>query len=432
MIYADDLGYGDLSCYGSKIATPNLDGMARGGVRLTNFYSASAVCSPSRAALMTGRYPNRVGVPRVLGAEDSGGLDLSETTMADMLKSSGYATACVGKWHLGSKPEYMPTNRGFDEYFGIPYSHDMWPRPLMRNLTVIEQPAQLSTLTQRYTSYALDFINRSRNSPFFLYMPHSFPHIQLAVSPEFNGISGQGLYGDVVREIDWSVGQVLQSLKDNGLENNTLVVFSSDNGPWYQGSPGLLRGRKGDSYDGGWRVPCIARFPGQIPEGQVCDAVTTTMDILPTVARLTGASLPARPLDGLDIMPLLSGRASNMEREPFLYFNDVYLQCARLGAWKLHVARYNVPMFTPEPARGRRNLPLPRPELYNLVDDPEESYNRSTRNSPVVAQIQERVERLMETFPAEIRKAYEETRRRRVEDTPENAPPVEFAEATSN
>ena len=424
IIFADDLGYGDLSCYGSSISTPNLDRMAKDGVRFTNFYSASPVCSPSRAAMLTGRYPNRVGVPRVLDPESTDGLALSETTMADMLKSSGYATACVGKWHLGSKPDYMPTNRGFDEYLGIPYSHDMSPRPLIQNLKVIEAEAELTTLTQRYTSYATDFIRRSKDAPFFLYMPHSFPHIQLAVSPDFAGISGQGLYGDVITEIDWSVGQILQSLKDNKLDDNTLVMFSSDNGPWYQGSPGKLRGRKGDTYEGGMREPFIARFPGKIPEGQVCDALATTMDILPTVARLTGAALPSRPLDGVDILPLLSGQATNVDRDVFLYFSDIHLQCARLGPWKLHLARYNVPVFLPEPVIGRMNLPLPRPELYNLVNDPQEGHNRAVRNMPMVADIQARVDKVMSSFPPEIRNAYEDTKRRRVENTPDNAPPV--------
>ena len=424
MIYADDMGYGDLSCYGSSISTPNLDRMAEEGIRLTHFYSASPVCSPSRAALLTGRYPNRVGVPRVLNPSDPAGLSLSETTLGDMLKGNGYSTACVGKWHLGRKMEYMPTNRGFDEYFGIPYSHDMLPRPLMLNLDTIEETAELTTLTQRYTSYAVDFIQRSRNKPFFLYMPHSFPHISLAVSPDFDGKSGQGLYGDVVQEIDWSVGRILQVLKDTNLDHNTLVMFSCDNGPWYQGSPGKLRGRKGDTYEGGMREPFIARFPGLIPAGQVSDAMASTLDILPTVGRLTGTPLPPQTLDGVDLMPLLSGREKNLERDVFLYFSDIHLQCARLGPWKLHLARYNVPVFLPEPVGGRINLPLPQPELYNVVEDVEEGYNRASKNMGVVAEIRARVERLIVTFPLEISAAYEETKKRKVQPTPENAPPI--------
>jgi len=426
LIYADDLGYGDLSCYGSNISTPNLDRMAQDGTRFTHFYSASSVCSPARAALLTGRYSNRFDIPRVMGPEDTTGLPGSETTIAHMLKSAGYSTMCVGKWHLGAGPGFLPTRRGFDEYYGIPYSHDMWPRPLIHNGEVLERPARLDNLTQRYTQVALEFIGRSRNSPFFLYMPHAAPHIPLAASPGFVGKSMQGVYGDMVQEMDWSVGRILETLKENGLDSNTLVMFSSDNGPWYQGSPGRLRGRKGDSYEGGFRVPFIARFPGSIPPGQVTQSMATTMDILPTVARLSGAALPQNPVDGVDIWPLLASEQGEVSREVFLYFNDVYLQAARLGPWKLHTARYNVPMFTPvEPQRGRRNLPLPRPELYNVVSDPGEAYDRAERNPAVMAEIQAAMDRVIRTFPAGIVHAYEETMKRQVEDTPADALPVE-------
>ena len=267
MIYVDDLGYGDLGCYGSNIRTPNLDRMAAEGVRFTQFYSANPVCSPARAALLTGRYPTRTGVPNVIMAPDKTGLSPSETTLAALLKPQGYKTMCIGKWHLGHQPQYLPTNRGFDEYYGIPYSNDMTPRPLMHNTEVLEEPAVLETLTPRYTQQALQFVERSKDSPFFLYMPHTFPHIPLAASPRFRGKSPLGLYGDVVEELDWSVGEVLAKLKQTGLDNQTLVMFSSDNGPWYQGSPGQLRGRKGSTYEGGVREPFLARFPGRIPRG---------------------------------------------------------------------------------------------------------------------------------------------------------------------
>src|ERR1700722_3240854 len=307
LILCDDLGFGDLHSYGSNIPTPNIDAMAQGGVRFRQFYSASNVCSPSRAALMTGRYPTRVGVPDVLTANATTGLSLSETTIAEMLKPVGYNTMCVGKWHLGATPAYLPTSRGFDSYYGIPYSNDQLPSILMQNTAVIESPVVLNTLTQRYTQQATDFIKNSKNSPFFLYLAHTFPHIPLAASPAFLGKSGLGLYGDVVEEIDWSVGQVLQSLKDNNIDGNTLVMFTSDNGPWYLGSPGRLRGRKGWSYEGGVREPFIARFPGripaallsnraprlrapgQIPNARVSNAMATTMDLLPTIANLCNA-----------------------------------------------------------------------------------------------------------------------------------------------
>src|SRR5438094_1670239 len=370
-IYADDLGYGDLGCYGSKIPTPNIDRMASQGVRLRQFYSASPVCSPARAALLTGRYPTRVGVPRVLFPSDSNGLPDSETTLAQILKAQGYRTMCVGKWHLGSLPQFLPTNRGFDEFFGIPYSNDMYPRPLMRNTEIIEQPANLATLTARYTEQAQDFLTRSKDGPFFLYMPHTFPHIPLAASPRFRGKSKLGLYGDTIAELDWSVGEVLRTIQESGLDQNTLVMFSSDNGPWYQGSAGNLRGRKGSTYEGGVREPFVARLPGRIPEGLVSGGVASAMDILPTVARLCNARLPDNPLDGIDIWPLLTGQTESIEREALLYFDDWQLQCARLGRWKLHVARYNSDAYGPSPAGGRMNLPLANPELYDIDDDPE-------------------------------------------------------------
>ena len=266
-ILCDDLGYGDLEVYGSKIHTPNYNHLAAEGVRFTNFCAADPVCSPSRAALLTGRYPTRVGVPRVLNPNDTMGLNLDETTLANILKARGYHTMCIGKWHLGRPEAYLPTSRGFDEYFGIPYSNDMNPRVLMHNTEVIEQTADLTTLTARYTEQARNFIEKSKGSPFFLYMPHTFPHIPLAASERFRGKSSEGLYGDVVEEIDWSVGEVMRALKQNGLDRDTLVMCSSDNGPWYQGSPGKLRGRKNTTYEGGVREPFIARWTGHDSAG---------------------------------------------------------------------------------------------------------------------------------------------------------------------
>jgi len=414
-IYCDDLGYGDLGCYGSGIPTPNLDRMAAEGMRFTQFYSANPVCSPSRAALLTGRYPTRVGVPRVLFPTDTVGLSGSETTLAQVLKAKGYKTMCVGKWHLGHLPEFLPTNRGFDEYYGIPYSNDMTPRPLMHNLETIEEPAVLETLTPRYTEQALRFIERSQGSPFFLYFAHTFPHIPLAASETFRGKSPAGLYGDVIEEIDWSAGRILDALKALGLDGDTLVMFSSDNGPWYQGSPGKLRGRKGSTYEGGVREPFIARFPGRIPAGTVCAGVAGTVDILPTLAHLCGAPLPAKPLDGIDIWPLLAGEKTSLERDVLLYFDDWNIQCARWRNWKLHFARYNSVAYNPAPPGGRINLPLPAPELYDLANDPDESYDVAPENPKVVAEIRARVERLIEGFPDEVRHAYAATKARQVD-----------------
>jgi arylsulfatase len=423
-ILCDDLGYGDLGCYGGGIRTPNIDSLARDGMRFTHFYSANPVCSPSRAALMTGRYPTRVGVPRVFFPNDTEGLSLSETTVAQVLKSKDYKTMCVGKWHLGHLPKYLPTSRGFDEYFGIPYSNDMSPRPLLHNTETVEKAATLETLTARYTEQAVDFIKRSANSPFFLYMPHTYPHIPLAASPRFRGKSAEGLYGDVVEEVDWSVGEVLGALKKNGVENNTLVMFSSDNGPWFQGSPGRLRGRKGWTYEGGMREPFLARFPGRIPKDRVCSGVASTIDFRPTVAKLTGATLPKAPLDGIDIWPMLSGQKPELEREAFLYFDYWNLQCARLGRYKLHMSRYNSFAYSPPPTDGRINLPLDPPELYDLLTDPDESYDIAAEHPDVVQQIQQHVARLLPGFPDEVQKAWQETMARATSPRNEGALPA--------
>ncbi len=414
LILADDLGYGDLSSYGSRIHTPNLDNMAREGVLFRQFYSANPVCSPSRASVLTGRYGVRGGVPTVLFPDDPGGLVLSETTLAQMLKPAGYSTMCIGKWHLGRPDKYLPTSRGFDAYYGIPYSNDMDPSILMRNADVIESPVNLSSLTRRYTDQAVNFIQQSKNSPFFLYLPHTFPHIPLAASPDFVGKSSMGLYGDVVEELDWSVGQVMQALKDNGVDQNTLVMFTSDNGPWFQGSPGRLRGRKGDTFEGGMREPFIARFPGRIPGGKVVHSFATTLDLLPTIAGLTQAALPANPLDGVDIGQVLTGEAEAVSRPLFLYFSGWNLQCARLGRWKLHMARGNTPAYTPEPKVGLFNLRLINPELYDIDTDPEEAEDTSAQNPEIVADIQKRVAQLLPGLPSQVRAAWQETQSRPV------------------
>ena len=413
LIYADDLGYGDLGCYGSNIRTPNLDRLASEGTRLTQCLSANPVCSPSRAALLTGRYPTRVGVPRVLFPKDEVGLPDGETTIAQMLQPEGYKTMCIGKWHLGHHEKFLPTNRGFDEYYGIPYSNDMAPRVLLHSLPgkveTLEQTATLETLTPRYTDQATGFIERSRQSPFFLYMPHTYPHIPLGASVKFRGKSKQGLYGDVVEELDWSVGEILASLKKHQLERNTLVLFSSDNGPWYQGSPGPLRGRKGSTYEGGVRVPLLARMPGRVATGKVCNGLASTMDVLPTIAKLCGVTPPTKPLDGIDIGPMLSGRQPSIEREALLYFDAWNAQCIRKGNYKLHVSRYNSQVYSPPPAAGRINLPLPRPELYDLAADPNESYDIAPEAPQVVKELTTTLERLLTTFPQEVKTAFAET-----------------------
>lgn len=425
-INSDDLGYGDLGCYGSQIPTPNIDQMAAEGVRFTQFYAASNICSPSRAGLLTGRYPTRVGVPYVLSTPNPAtGLSPSETTMAQTLKAAGYFTTCVGKWHLGVLPQYMPTHRGFDQFFGIPYSNDTQPLPLMQNDQIVENSPGQDTLIQRFTEQAIHNIgSRPPDSPFFLYLPYSAPHIPLAPSARFHGSTKLGKYADVVAELDWGVGQVLQALKDNGIDQNTLVMFSSDHGPWYQGSAGNLRGRKAETWEGGMRVPFIARHPGVIQGGGVCTGVATALDILPTFARLANAPQPANRLDGVDIWPLLSGQQANVDRDVFLYFDGWNLQCARWGKWKLHVARNNTPAWSPTPPAGGMNLPLPSPELYDLEADPCEASDCSDDNPDIAAQIKGRIAQLLPTFPVEVQAAWHYTLSLRAGYVPSGALPV--------
>lgn len=407
LMYADDLGWGDLGCYGSPLSTPHLDKAAREGTRFTNCLSANPVCSPSRAALLTGRYPTRVGVPVVLFPADKTGLAEGEQTLAQLLKVQGYKTQCVGKWHLGHLAPHLPAFKGFDHYFGIPYSNDMKPRWLMDGEKVIEEQATLETLTPRYTERAVQFIEDNKAGPFFLYFPHTYPHIPLAASKAFRGKSPYGIYGDVVSELDWSVGQIMETLKKHGLDKNTLFLFSSDNGPWFQGSAGKLRGRKGMTWEGGVRVPLIAWRPGHIAKGRVCHSLVSTMDIVPTVCAMTGAAKPSRATDGIDISALLTGAKTELDREVILYFDNINVQCARSGKWKAHFSRYNNVTYSPAPAGGRKNIRLRNPELYDVVADPDESFDVAAENPQILNRIVARVDELIKGFPEAIQKQYE-------------------------
>lgn len=349
IIFADDLGYGDLACYGSKTnQTPHLDRMAAEGVRFTDFYVPMPFCAPSRASLLTGRYPFRHVVNNP--APDSGindvGLPPSEITLAEALKPLGYASICIGKWHLGHKPEFLPRKQGFDEYYGILYSNDMRPVQLVYNEEVAKYPVVQSDLTKDYTRRALDFIDRNREKPFLLYLPHAMPHKPLAASEDFYTPNTPGnLYADVIRELDWSVGQILGKLRDTGLDSNTLVLFLSDNGPWFGGSTNGLRGMKGATYDGGVRVPLIARWPGRIPGGRVNKEVCASIDLFPTLCKLAGAQVPEdRPIDGRDIYPLLSSDTAKSPHEAIFVMGGPELKAVRSGKWKLHV-RTPVPGF---------------------------------------------------------------------------------------
>lgn len=423
VILADDLGYGDLGCFGSRLPTPNLDQMAQQGIRMTRFYSASPVCSPSRAALLTGRYPARTGVVNVLMPGDRNGLQPTEVTLPKVLREAGYRTSCIGKWHLGNQSQYMPGQHGFDEYFGVPYSNDMSPLPVLRNTQVVLDSCDQESLTDRFTDQAVDFIGRNKERPFFLYLAHTAPHIPIVPAARFRGKSGLGPYGDVVMELDWSVGEVLRAVKANGLDENTLVIFTSDNGPWYQGSAANLQGRKGSTYEGGVREPFIARMPGRIAEGKTGFAVSSTMDLMPTIAKLCGASLPSGLVDGVDIWPVLSGEQETVKRDILLFFDGWNLQCARWGPWKLHLSRYNTAPWSLDPPNGRANLALKQPELYHIDDDPGETYDLATEKPDLVNDLRGRVEEMLKTFPDQVRNAWRDTKSQNVQDTPAGAMP---------
>ena len=410
LIFTDDMGYGDVGAYGHPtIRTPHIDTLAAEGQRWTQFYAAASVCTPSRAGLLTGRLPIRYGMSgsrRVLFPDSSLGLPPEELTLAEALKARGYATGMVGKWHLGHLPAFLPTANGFDSYFGIPYSNDMdrvpnlgpegqagvkAPRseyfnvPLMRNAAIIERPTNQTTLTRRYTEEAVNYIRAQKGGPFFLYLAHSMPHVPLFRSEQFAGRSARGLYGDVIEELDWSVGQIVSTLRAEGLADNTLVLFTSDNGPWLSydeqgGSAGLLRAGKGTTWEGGMRVPFVAWWPGRIRPAVVA-APGTTMDLYATAVRVAGGTVPTdRPLDGYDISPVLLGTGPST-REAVFYWRQRELYAVREGAWKAH--------FISEGAYGQfgGKTVHETPELYNLDHDPSEKYNIAALHADVVARL---------------------------------------------
>ena len=415
VIFTDDQGYEDIGCFGSpKIKTPHLDKLAAEGRKFTSFYSANSVCSPSRAALMTGCYPTRVSVPGVLFPRHKEGLNPDEITIAEVLKTKGYATSCIGKWHIGHKPKFLPTRQGFDSYYGIPYSNDMTidpeaklaadinlregftldriknekPKknlvPLMRNEEVIEYPCDQTTLTKRYTEEAVKFIEKNEDKPFFLYLPHTMPHIPLFASKKFKGKSDRGPYGDTIEEIDWSVGEIMKALRKNSLDENTLVIYSSDNGPWKLkegrgGSAHPLRGYKFQTYEGGMRVPCIMSWKGKIPSGTVCDEIGATIDLLPTFANLAGAKIPDdRIIDGKNIWPIISGeKGARTPHGIYYYYKGNRLESARQGKWKVRRS-------------GKKSQTV---ELYDLDNDIAESENLSQKNPELIQTILKKMDK---------------------------------------
>ncbi len=424
LIYMDDMGYADVSAFGAKnYATPNIDRLAAEGRKFTSFHVAQAVCSASRTALMTGCYPNRVGIHGALGPKSNHGIHADEMTLAEVFKQKGYATACFGKWHLGHHPQFLPPNHGFDEYYGIPYSNDMWPHhpqakpgsypdlPLIEGTQIVHTPVtpdDQKQFTQNFTERAVRFIEQSKDKPFFLYLPHPMVHVPLFCSPEFEGKSGQGLFADVMLEIDWSIGRLTDTLKKHGLEENTLVIFTSDNGPWlsygdHAGSSGVFREGKGTSWEGGKRVACIMRWPGKIPAGTTSNAMLMTIDLLPTLAAHIGAELPAHPIDGKDVMPLLTGPETTPNPHPYYAFyyaqNELQAIVSGDGQWKL-VFPHQYRTLPPGPrATGGKPVLYQQaktttPELYNLHTDPSETKNVAAENPGIITQLQAHAEEI--------------------------------------
>ncbi len=429
LIFADDQGYGDLGCFGAEdIATPNVDRLAREGTRFTSFYVAQPVCTASRAALLTGSYPNRVGMAGALNHTSPTGIHPDETTLGELCQARGYATAIFGKWHLGHRPRFLPTRNGFDTWFGIPYSNDNGPLhpvtpgipslPLFEDDVVVEVDPDQSEFTRRITAHAVDFIGGNRDRPFLLYVPQIMPHVPIFATDSFRGTSDRGLYGDVIQELDWSVGQIMAALERHGLDDRTMVIYTSDNGPFlsygeHAGSSGPLREGKLTTFEGGVRTPCAIRWPGQVPSGRTSGAIVSTMDLFVSIARLVGSELPDVQLDGIDLRPLLLGMPGAEGRESFWYYSGDELQAVRQGPWKLHVPHEYLTVAG-EPGRGGKPSNFgklePQPielsgirgiasrhgyrvesiglSLYNLDDDPGETSNVADGHPDVVRGLQ--------------------------------------------
>ncbi|MEK6780345.1 MAG: sulfatase [Bacteroidota bacterium] len=426
LIFLDDMGNGDLGSTGAlDYTTPILDKFGNEGIRFTNFLTAQAVCSASRAALLTGCYPNRIGFSGALFPNSSIGINSSELTLPELVKQKGYVTGMVGKWHLGDSKEFLPLQHGFDEYFGLPYSNDMWPidfagqpagdwrKDRFPPLYILEGNdrqipvatlADQANLTKQYTQRAVDFINRNKAKPFFLYFAHSMPHVPINASEQFKGKSKQGLYGDVMMEIDWSVGEVLNALQKNGLDNNTLIIFTSDNGPWlnfgnHAGSTGGLREGKGNSFEGGMRVPCLMRWKGTLPEGLISNSLSSTIDIFPTLADLLKLKVPVQKIDGVSLLPILMGDMTAAPRKEFYYYYQKNnLEAVRLDDWKL---------ILPHPGRTYENFKVGKDgypgetnenfsfekTLYDLRRDPGERYDVKKQFPEIVEALEKLAEK---------------------------------------
>jgi arylsulfatase A len=423
VIFMDDMGYADVGCFGAQgYETPNIDRLAAQGRKFTNFHVAQPVCSASRCALLTGCYPNRVGIHGALGPSAKYGINPAEMTIAELVKQQGYATAAVGKWHLGSLPQFLPTKHGFDEYYGIPYSNDMWPYhpqakkgaypklPMVENARIIDDeitPEDQTRLTTDYTTRGLQFIEKNKDQPFFLYLAHSMAHVPLFVSERFKGKSGKGLFADVMMEVDWSVGQIMDTLKKHDLEDNTWVIFTSDNGPWlsygdHAGSAGPLREGKGTCWEGGTRVTSIMKWPAKIPAGSTTDSMMMTIDVLPTIAHVIDAKLPDHPIDGMNCWPIVTGEpgAKNPHNFYAYYYEQNQLQAITSGdgRWKLQLPHgyRSLPSGQPQATGGipalYKQVKIEQPELYDLYTDLSESKNLASQFPDQVAKLQQHAE----------------------------------------
>ena len=412
IVFIDDMGYADIGPFGAEgYETPNLDRMAKEGRRFTDFYVTQAVCSASRAGLMTGCYNVRVGILGALNHRANHGINSSEMTLAELVKQKGYKTACYGKWHLGHHPKFLPTNNGFDDYLGLPYSNDMWPfhptggshypdLPLLEGTGIIDANVTAedqNQLTTQYTERAVRFIEQNKDEPFLVYVPHSMVHVPLYVSDKFRGKTKRGLFGDVVAELDWSVGQILDTLRKHKLDQNTMVIFTADNGPWlsygdHAGSAQPLREGKGTMFDGGCREPTLMWWPGTIPAGTVCKTPAMTIDILPTIAHLTGAKLPDHKIDGKNIWPLIAGTSeAKSPHEAYFFYYGPQLQALRMGKWKMHFPHKYRTLSGRDGGTGGRPVAYDTAEiglaLFDLESDIGESTNVADQHPEVVAKL---------------------------------------------
>lgn len=407
LMICDDLGYGDLGCYGSKIPTPHLDRLSAQGTRCMRYNSAHPICSASRAALLTGRYAQRSHTAGALFPHAKG-TDLNEQTLANLFQDAGYRTHAIGKWHLGDVGGYWPTDRGFDSYLGVPYSDDMQPLPLMQNTMALEADTDRDELTPRYTEEALKLLNTQSKEPFFLYLAYSYPHDPARGSKNFRGRSKFGPYGDAVEEIDWSVGRILDALEKRGEADNTVVIFTSDHGPWFQGSTGQMRGRKGSTFEGGVRVPFIVRWPGHVPSSTVCTEWLGHLNVLPTLANWCGLQMPRLPVDGFDASATWLHREPSPAK-PVLYFTPTAsgsIHCIRSGPWKLRIAQSDGQIYINDRPGSTANYLLAKPELYNLDADPSEAYDVAHAHPDLIAQLSAEIEKEISTFPEETRQLH--------------------------